>query len=184
MTGNSAETDAMHFLPEITYPEAEDTPSDTFEPAAETNIYEVTGKKDEADILEAAGIDTGKGLMYSSNDRELYETLLRQFVADSEEKLTNAGLFFDSNVLSDYEIVVHALKSTAQMIGAMKLSDEARLLERAAKGGDGGYIRDNHARVMELYRQSVDAIAKVFPDSGDDEEEVLEFAPEGGDLSL
>ncbi len=184
VTGNSAETDAMHFLPEITYHEAEDTSPAAAGPAAETNIYEVTGKKDEADILEAAGIDTGKGLMYSSNDRELYETLLRQFVMDSEEKLTNAGLFFDSNDLSDYEIVVHALKSTAQMIGAMKLSDEARLLERAAKGGDGGYIRDNHARVMEIYRQSVEAIAKAFPDPGDDEEDVLEFAPEGGDLSI
>ena len=71
------------------------------------------------------------------------------------ERLTDA---FDPDDIKNYEIVIHSLKSTSLGIGAEKLSEEARLLEKAAKDNDFDYIKAHHKETMELYRSVLDEI--------------------------
>lgn len=56
----------------------------------------------------------------------------------------------DSNNIDNYIIKVHSLKSTSKMIGAMELSETARLIEE--KGKDGGEATEEEFQhLMELY---------------------------------
>lgn len=59
----------------------------------------------------------------------------------------------DSNNLENYQIKVHALKSTAAMIGAMELSEKAKELEQAARNRDFARIRENNEDLLKEYRE-------------------------------
>ena len=142
---------------------------------------------DEPDVLkrlEAIGVETGTGLHYSGGDREFYITLLEQYKKESASKKKMMQGTLDAGDLAGYAIQVHSIKSTSKMIGAMKLSETAKLLETAGKEGDRAYIDANQGIMLEMYDKVLGAI---MPDGdgpepeGDNEEDegVLEFSPDG-----
>jgi HPt (histidine-containing phosphotransfer) domain-containing protein len=57
---------------------------------------------------------------------------------------------------------VHALKSSARIIGAKEFGEEAQLLENAGKAGNMDYIRAHHENFIETYRGFKVQLAKVF----------------------
>ncbi len=135
--------------------------------------------------LTLLGIETQKGLHYCQNDADFYRTLLNQFGTDAKGKRDEAEAFFAKKDWRNYAIIVHALKSTSKMIGALTLSDEAKGLEDAAKQEEEAYLADHHAQTMKQYAAVSDGIlawlgAGAAPK---DSEEALEFAPEGEDAS-
>ena len=139
--------------------------------------------------LESMGVDVKQGLYYSQNDREFYETLLKQFAVESDEKKKRMAAALSSGVLKDYATQVHSIKNTSKMIGDSTLSENAKLLEEAAKKEDRGYIDANHEAMMTMYDRLVSVIRSGSQDKteetdADDTEEILEFAPaeaeEGG----
>ena len=69
---------------------------------------------------------------------------------------------FETNDMKQYAILAHSLKSTSMTIGAVLLSDHAKLLEFAAKEGNEEYIKKNHKSVMEEYSSLLDGIRKVL----------------------
>ena len=147
-------------------------------------IEEVSEKESEktlAEKLEGSNIDVEAGLKYCLGDEEFYNTLLIQFANEASEKIPALMNFYEQKDWGNYEIIVHALKSTAKMIGAMDLSEEALKLEKAAKEKRENYIFDNHDHVMSVYEVLKERINHaVGDDSGAGEEnEVLEFKPEG-----
>ncbi|MBR3631152.1 MAG: response regulator, partial [Oscillospiraceae bacterium] len=163
------------YLEEDTVPPAPDqTPQATAAaaPAAHPSPYE---------ILTDCGVDTETGLQYSMQDEEFYRTLLLQFASEAKEKRAGMERYYADKAFGDYEILVHALKSTAKMIGCEGLSEGAKALEFAAKAQDAAYIEAHHAEVMEQYDRLTEGIRKAFgiqPDETPDEDEALEFAPE------
>lgn len=64
--------------------------------------------------------------------------------------------------MEDYRIRVHALKSTAKMIGAENLSDLAKDLEMAAKEKDWDFIEKNHKEVLDQYAAAVVEIGSLL----------------------
>ena len=74
------------------------------------------------------------------------------------------------------------------MIGDSSLSEQAKLLEEAAKKEDREYIDANHEAMMTMYDRIVSVIRsgsqEEMVEDADDAEEILEFAPaddeEGG----
>ncbi len=160
-------------------------PSET---AAKEPAQEVKNDTSSQTPLGKLGIDEQQGLHYSQNDRDFYEALLLQFVKDSAGKRDVLEKSLASENLSDYAITVHALKSTAKMIGASKVSTDAKELEDAAKSGNLDFIKENHARLMEEYKALASGMQSVLgisddalneSGSGEEDEDVLEFAPEG-----
>jgi hypothetical protein len=69
------------------------------------------------------------------------------------------------------------------MIGALDLSEKARLLEEASKGKRGDEVRAGHREAMDEYTKITDGILDLFGDGQDATEEdgVLEFSPEEDD---
>ena len=137
------------------------------------------------DKLASLGVDTDKGLYYSQQDQSFYETLILQYLKESDEKKAIIKKALSSGDLAAYIIQVHSIKSTSKMIGAMDLSESARLLEEAGKSGDTAYIVANHMAMMTVYDRLLDAIREAAPSGNDnnvdetagsdDDDEVLEF---------
>ena len=59
---------------------------------------------------------------------------------------------------------MHALKSSARLIGALELGDEAQLLENAGKEDDVDYIKAHHAPFMEEYKNYKTLLSGLFGD--------------------
>ena len=185
---------------ELRSEEEEETQTETVAEKEEQNPYAP---------LKALGVNVERGLYYCQNEEDFYKELLMQFASDAAGKRTNAGIYYFGQDFPNYAIIVHALKSTAKMIGAEKLSEEAKNLEAAAKAGDGIFIQTNHEKVMKEYEKLSNGILALFesveefqpeePENGweevlefgpeeevlefDPEEEILEFVPEGGEGS-
>ena len=128
--------------------------------------------------IEKCGVDISAGLKYCMNDEEFYKTLLTQFATESDDKRAGMEKHFASKNFTDYEILVHALKSTSKMIGCMGLSESAKALEFAAKDSDGDYIAEHHAEVMERYKQLTDAIKLICGTGGETDDAPIEFEPQ------
>jgi len=112
--------------------------------------------------LKGAGwLDLSIGIK-NSGSVEAYLPLLKIFY-DSIDEMAPAieGFYADRN-LKDYTIKVHALKSSARIIGAEEFGEEAQLLENAGKAGNMDYIRAHHENFIETYRGFKVQLAKVF----------------------
>ncbi|MCR5209138.1 MAG: hypothetical protein K6C99_02895 [Lachnospiraceae bacterium] len=105
-------------------------------------------------------LDTDAGLAYCGDDEELYGEILREYVdANHLDKLNT--LFAEEN-WPDYQICIHAVKSSSKTIGAFELYEHAMALEHACKESDLEYIKLNHADVMDEYAHMVSNIKSAF----------------------
>ncbi|MBR4555656.1 MAG: response regulator [Ruminococcus sp.] len=161
-------------------------------PAYEEEKETAPAPKDMRTLLAEGGIEMSVGLEYCQQDEEFYLQMLDQFRSESSDKRYRLSEFLDTGDLKNYAILVHALKSTAKMIGAEELSDMALGLEMASKEGRGDTVSAGHGPLLSLYGKTVSAIDAVIgrqseESSADDEvmeflpdDEVFEFYPEGG----
>ena len=81
-------------------------------------------------------------------DKFLLESLVKEFHLDADE----IEKLYEQGDLENYTIKVHALKSSARIIGAAELSDQAKELELAGKRKDTDYIRQNTEALLNNYR--------------------------------
>jgi len=128
--------------------------------------------------LKDSGIDTDAGIKYCVGDKDFYKALLLQFSNEADDKIPSLKQFFASRDWHNYEVIVHALKSTCKMIGIPALSEKAKALEMAAKEQRDSYIIDNNEDLLRDYARIAADIKEQFCVAEDDE--VLEFEPEDG----
>ena len=112
-----------------------------------------TGEKEDVRLkeLEKAGISVKTGLGYAAGDEDFYLEILRDYAAaygDTEKVLVKS---FEEKDWKNYEIKVHALKSTSKTIGAAGVSDKAKDLEYAAKDGNTAFIESEHESMLDAY---------------------------------
>lgn len=106
-------------------------------------------KKKFAEICPDINLETG--LKYCMDSKSFLIQMFTTFTdAKRAEKIQEA---FDSADWKNYQILVHALKSTSLSIGAEKLSEQAKSLEMAAKDGKIEEITANHGELMSSYEK-------------------------------
>lgn len=133
-------------------PEPEPIPDVDPEPAAGSEA---------AEPPEIMHIDMETGMQYSGGSEEMYRKFLEMFCQRKEAVQKQLAEEFEAGNWEDYTTHVHALKSTSLSMGGNLLSAEAKALEMAGHAYLDGpeeereaqlaYIRENHARAMELY---------------------------------
>lgn len=130
--------------------------------------------------LNEAGINTSAGLSYCRNDKEFYIKLLQKFVSDADGKIAECDRLFGENDIANYRIQVHALKSTAKMLGADALSDNAKAMENAAKDNDAEYIASHHRQLMEELSDTAHKIQGIAlaGEDNDEQERTSEISAE------
>ncbi len=144
--------------------------------------------------LKPYSVDTDAGMKYCLNDFEFYKSLLVQFAAEAVDKIPLINRYYESADFKNYEILVHALKSTSKMIGAGVLSDKAKQLELAAKEKKEEFIKENHYPMMGEYGALYKGLSTILaeeiretkeakkeeeaPKEDPKDEEILEFSAE------
>lgn len=116
--------------------------------------------------LESIGVHTQSGMRYCGGDPEFYEELLVKFARNEERKGSEISDCFRREEFGKYRILVHALKSSAKMVGADFLSELARQAEDAAKNNDTDYIKAHHGELLGQYRELAQGVLQVFGENG------------------
>ena len=97
-------------------------------------------------------IDEKVGLSYFANQREDYEDILKIFYEGGQKKQIAIQDAYETGNMQAYMIQVHALKSTAMNIGAVRLSGMAKNQEAAARAFRREEVIKNHDSMMEEYQ--------------------------------
>lgn len=113
-------------------------------------------------------LDIGTGMTYCASNEEFYREMVTSYVENN--KLTDLESCFEAGDLENYRIQVHALKSTSMSIGALKVSEDAKALEMAAKEQRIDYIEENHAGLINEYKELLNQLHGVL--SGELHEEM------------
>ena len=112
--------------------------------------------------LELIGIDYDAGMRYCTQSLSFYEEILNDFVKSFDEKSKDMNSAYEIGDMDRYAIVAHSIKSTSKMIGANELSGKAREQEFFAKDKDTASVIDNHERLADMYKKTVDDIEKLL----------------------
>ncbi|MBR5337016.1 MAG: DegV family EDD domain-containing protein [Lachnospiraceae bacterium] len=106
------------------------------------------------------GINASVGIKHCGSE-DMFRSMLAMFYDSIKEKADEIEAYYGNEDWENYTIKVHALKSSARIIGAMSLGDEALRLEEAGKDRDVEYIHANNARVMADLRHYSSVLEKV-----------------------
>ena len=89
---------------------------------------------------------------------------------DAPSKASEIEELLGTGDIKDYTIKVHALKSSARIIGANDLSELARKLEDAGNSDDLAFIGDNTDRLIGMYRALDDKLSLMDKTDEQDKE--------------
>lgn len=111
-------------------------------------------------LSELKFLDTDMGMSCCANSISLYREILEEYVKD--EKTFEIRDSYDRNDWESYKALMLMLKRTSLSIGAIEMSDEAKVLETAVINKAYDVIRDNHMPTLHHYEQMVSNISKVL----------------------
>ncbi|MBP3274058.1 MAG: Hpt domain-containing protein [Butyrivibrio sp.] len=103
-------------------------------------------------------VETADGIRYTGS-KEAYLKFLRTFYATLEDKADEIEKSYKSGDMEFCTIKVHALKSTARIIGARELSKLAEKLEEAGKKKNFKIFDEHIYELLSMYRQYKEDLA-------------------------
>ena len=130
---------------------------------------EETSEQIELDI-EIEGVDVDAGLAKCDQNAGDYLDILGIFTEYGPDKASEIESFAKSGDYENYVISVHSLKSVAANIGAHQLFTMAKIHEFAGKSGNTAFIDSNWGKLVTLYREITDSIAKALEENGKKEQ--------------
>ncbi|MBQ9122056.1 MAG: response regulator [Lachnospiraceae bacterium] len=107
--------------------------------------------------LQIPGIDVQAGIANCMNEK-LFRELLRDFHGLIEEKSNRIERFLEERDIRNFTIEVHAMKSSARMIGALELSDRFKALEELGIIENVSLINQLAPGVLQSYRKYRDLL--------------------------
>ena len=102
-----------------------------------------------AEVCPDINLETG--LKYCMDSKSFLIQMFTTYMDDKRAEKIQAA--YDSGDWKNYQILVHALKSTSLSIGAENLSEQAKALELAAKDNSINKIRAGHGDLMAAYEK-------------------------------
>ena len=111
-------------------------------------------------FLDTKGIDTRTGIEFTGN-KEKYISALKRYFNSYEDNCRKVSELYDKGDMDNYSITVHALKSNSKMVGAMALAGLFEKLEIASREGGITYVRENHNKMLDAYRDFVELIRPI-----------------------
>ena len=124
-------------------------------------------------ILEDAGIDVAEGIK-NCDGAEQYDSILEIFCDSMEDLRKEIEDLYRDVDYKNYTTKVHALKSSARIIGATSLGEEAQELENAGKREDLAYISEHHEAFIEKYLSFKEPLLTVLGRNDDNATETNE----------
>lgn len=121
------------------------------------------------------GINASEALK-NCGTTDILKEAVNEFHLTIPEKSDEIEKFFANKDWKNYTIRVHALKSSARLIGAMELSELSLHMEMAGKDSDEALIEKNTPELLSKYRAFEKLLIPVVPvqDADDDRPEISE----------
>lgn len=110
-----------------------------------------SGNEPESSAPDPSGFDWNEGLKYCGSAEALKQTI-RIFYQTIDSKADRIEQCLQEDLIDDYTIEVHALKSSALLIGAPDLSAAARELEQYGNEKNITALQEKTASVLAMYR--------------------------------
>ena len=107
------------------------------------------------------GIDVSTGIKHCGTN-EAYIEAVTAFLDTADNNIAEIERYIKETDIRNLTVKVHALKSTARIIGAEKLSSFAETLEKAGNKNDTEFVRNNIGRLLSDYRSLTDAISPMI----------------------
>ncbi len=123
-------------------------------------------KKRFADIT---GINLGDALKFTGN-ADILEQAIKEFFCTIEQKANDIERFAAEGDFKNYTVLVHALKSSARLIGAGQLSADAAYLEKCGDSKNSDEIKAKTPALLSLYRSYEKHLSAICKDEKADEE--------------
>ncbi len=124
-------------------------------------------------IGQIEGIDLNKGIETAGGE-DAYGVICRNFFDTAKMRMGMIKEAFDKSDYENYTIQVHALKSSARLIGAYSFSEKALELETAGREGNIQLIKEKTAGILEEYKWFYYKFEEIF---GEEKEEEGETKP-------
>lgn len=140
----------------------------------ESPVYEDEGVP--AFLYEVEGMDVKEGLK-NCGSAESFVSAVKLFHGSIKKKADEIEGFFNNQDINNYTIWVHALKSSARIIGIAELSEKARLMEEAGNKGDLSAINEATPGLLSDYRSYLDILSRISEDKDEDKDNKLPEIP-------
>jgi HPt (histidine-containing phosphotransfer) domain-containing protein len=117
---------------------------------------------DGAPIIEAEQLT----VLAEAAGKEAIEPILDAFWQSNDELFGQLTQAFATGDAGEAAKIAHALKGSASNLGALRLSESAKAVERAAKAGDLETARDALGRLPSEIEVTKDAFARLMASIG------------------
>ena len=153
-------------------------------PGAEDGVKDMTQLPDDLKwIGHVEGINLDEGIRAAGGITS-YITAINMF-RDTIE--SNAEVIEDAYNRKDiklYTVKVHALKTSARIVGAGELSKLCEMLEEAGNKGNESFIEDNTEKMLEMHRAFLDKLSKLTKEGDEDKKPIDEAELKGAYKAL
>ena len=112
-------------------------------------------------------IDVDAALRNCGSSELLFSTI-EQYHSSINQKALELQNYFEAEDWHNYEIKVHALKSTSRLIGAIELSNLAEHLEKSANQNDIDEIQLKHKELINTFIDYLKILEPVLKNESDD----------------
>ena len=170
--GNELEEMVMKYLPDDKLERL-----DTEDEALDDNTLKMADEDPLADLDMIPEINRKSGIV-NCGSKDGYVTILETFHRSAEEKAEEIERYLETGDIKNLTVKVHALKSSARIIGASQLSEKAASLEEAGKAEDLETIRRDIPVLLSEFRELNGKLSFLDKSSGTGKEITPEMIKE------
>ncbi len=128
--------------------------------------------EEESGIPEMEGVDSEIGIK-NCGSKETFLEALHNFSISIQSKADAIERFAKNRDWKNYTVLVHALKSSARLIGASELSDDAKYLEQCGDEEDENEILGKTPSLLALYRSYEKKLANLVHKTNDESKPLI-----------
>lgn len=115
----------------------------------------------DTNLLISNGVDINSSLELFG-DIETYNETLEDFLASSEEKLSQIETYKEASDMTNYAILVHSLKSDSKYLGFTKLAELSYQHEMESKANNVNYVYENYDELMLEAKRIVNLVKQYM----------------------
>lgn len=106
--------------------------------------------------------------------QEVYTQVCKEFAGTAKKNIREIGDFYEQGDMENYTIKVHALKSSARLVGAQALSQEAAFLESCGNEGKIEEIQERTGRLLTCCAKVAGQLAELYAVHSNQEKQTMD----------